>query len=445
MTEWALPVSKQLDLDHVQHLFENDSRWEEDKQFIHGGNWRNFKVKYAETNDMYSRMMYVSDRLQRASLDGFKNANLEKACLELYRGQCNCAYWHGAFGGIYLPHLRNAVFKHLIAADNLIDRAIGLEENQVSAAHSDYNFDGRDEIKLWNDDLVAWITPSEGGQIYELDIREICHNLGASISRRPEAYHEKVKKGANENSDENASIHDRVVFKQEGLDERLQYDSYKRNSLIDHFYDNDISLDQIANGEAMERGDFASGAFGAKVRQNPDRVQVQLVREGNAWGIPLTIKKGVTFNASSNVVEIAYLIEDLPQDQELHFASEFNLAGIPANADDRYFHRAGERLGQVQTKLELTGVSELGLTDEWLGVDLVFKTNRPSGIWTYPVETVSQSEGGFELVHQAVVVQPHWLVKGDPNGKWTVTIALKVDSTKAIERKKTKSAELAAT
>ena len=34
-----------------------------------------------------------------------------------------CGYWHGAFGGAYLPHLRNAVFQHLIAADNLLDAA----------------------------------------------------------------------------------------------------------------------------------------------------------------------------------------------------------------------------------------------------------------------------------------------------------------------------------
>ena len=442
MTEWALPVAKQMQLNQVQHDFENDSRWELAKQFIHGGNWRNFKVKYPETNDMYARMMYVSSRLHRAAQDGFENKNLDRACEELYRGQCNCGYWHGAFGGTYLPHLRNAVFKNLITADNLIDRALGLEENQINAKHADFNFDGRNEIKLWNDQLIAWIAPWEGGQIYEFDVREICHNLGATIARRPESYHEKIKQGDGANEDASASIHDRVVFKQEGLDQRLQYDFQKRNSLIDHFYDNEITLEQIANGGAMERGDFATGAYGAKVRQNPNRVQVQMTRTGNAWGIPLTIKKGVTFESRSNVVEFAYLIEGLPQDRQFHFASEFNLAGLPSGADDRFFHRAGEKLGQLQTNLDLKGINELGLTDEWLGIKLFFKTNRPTGFWTYPVETVSQSESGFELVHQAVVVQPHWLVQGDQHGKWTVTISLKVDTQLAVERKKAENLEL---
>ena len=53
-----------------------------------------------------------------------------------------------------------------------------------------------------------------------------------------------------------ASIHDRVIFKQPGLDQRLQYDYYLRKSLLDHFFDNDASLAGIASGQACERGDF---------------------------------------------------------------------------------------------------------------------------------------------------------------------------------------------
>ena len=50
---------------------------------------------------------------------------LEAARQELYRGQCNCPYWHGAFGGLYLPHLRNAIYRRLIAAHNALDDAEG--------------------------------------------------------------------------------------------------------------------------------------------------------------------------------------------------------------------------------------------------------------------------------------------------------------------------------
>ena len=85
-----------------------------------GGFWRNFKVKYPEADEMYARMMMVSRRLARAIESGGQGELVEQARTELYRGQCNCGYWHGAFGGVYLPHLRNAVYQLLIAADNLL-------------------------------------------------------------------------------------------------------------------------------------------------------------------------------------------------------------------------------------------------------------------------------------------------------------------------------------
>jgi hypothetical protein len=60
--------------------------------------------------------------------------------------------------------------------------------------------------------------------------------------------------------------------------------------------------------------------------------------------------------------------------------------------------------------------------------------DQPAGIWSYPVETVSQSEGGFELVHQSVVVQPHWTVVPDAQGRWSVTMQLVIDTQQAEAR-----------
>ena len=60
--------------------------------------------------------------------------------------------------------------------------------------------------------------------------------------------------------------------------------------------------------------------------------------------------------------------------------------------------------------------------------------SRPTGFWTFPIETVSQSEGGFELVHQSVVVLPHWHVRGDAEGRWSVTINLSLDTALAESR-----------
>jgi 4-alpha-glucanotransferase len=437
MTEWALPTEKLVEYQRIEREMKDDPRWASLRPFLRGGFWRNFKVKYPEADEMYSRMMMVSRRLQEtldaaAAGEPVQTELIEQARLELYRGQCNCSYWHGAFGGIYLPHLRNAVYEHLIAADNLLDRAVGRPDNWIEAAADDFNFDARQEVRLANEKLMALVAPSRGGQLLELDVRRIRHNLLATLARRPEAYHEKVRAGQHQHDGQVASIHDRVVFKQPNLHERLQYDDHARKSLVDLFYDNDATLATVADGTAPQRGDFVGGLYEARIRRNPDRIQVQLLREGTAAGLPLRITKGLTLDAGSSTLQVAYLLENLPRDRQLHFAVELNFAGLPANAYGRNFCDIdGKQIGQLGTKLDLSGVFGLSLRDEWLGVDVGLKMSRPTGFWTFPIETVSQSEGGFELVHQSVVVMPHWLVDADKEGRWSVTMQMSLDTSRA--------------
>ena len=166
-------------------------------------------------------------------------------------------------------------------------------------------------------------------------------------------------------------------------------------------------------------------------------MQVQLTREGIAEERTIRITKGVTLEAGEDTLEIAYLLEGLTPGETLHFGVEFNFAGMPAGADDRYFRDGdGKVLGQLGTMLDLTDVDALGLTDGWLGLDVDLKIDRPSCLWTFPIETVSQSEAGFELVHQSVVVQPHWFVEADAEGRWSVQIRLSIGTAAADKRRR---------
>ena len=265
MTEWALPVAQQTKYEDVVHDLQDEhpALWKSMEHFVRGGFWRNFRVKYNESNEMYARMLNVSRKL--ADMLGQTDPEVwSEAQDHLYRGQCNCPYWHGAFGGVYLPHLRNAIYRHLIEADNLLSTARHGNSAWVEATVEDYDFDGSQEIRLASDQFVAWLAPAHGGRMYELDVRSISHNLLATMQRVPEAYHRKVLAGPSTDGEEVASIHDRVVFKQEGLDQRLQYDRYPRKSLMDHFYDEDATLDSVINCEAMERGDFVDMPYETK-------------------------------------------------------------------------------------------------------------------------------------------------------------------------------------
>lgn len=437
MTEWALPVDRQLELESVRHEMEHDPRWHRIQPFLRGGFWRNFRVKYREADEMYARMMNVSRRLQSALQTDSADPDLREAQLHLYRGQCNCPYWHGAFGGIYLPHLRNAIYHHLIAADTILEKWSRQSEVWVDARAEDYNFDGKPEIRAANDQLAAFLAPHEGGMMYELDVREIRLNLGAGIMRRPEAYHRKVLQGEHRGDAGCASIHERVVFKQANLDRYVRYDRYPRKSLVDLFFNPDTTPEAVESGEAVLVSDFHTAPYEAVIHANPDRVRVMMSRQGTAAGQSIRLTKAVLLSEGSSVLEIAYRLENLPRHFACQFAVEFNFAGLPGGADDRYFvDPFGKRLGHLGTRVHLTETAGLGLIDAWQGIDLRLLVSIPGGIRAFPVETVSQSEGGFELVHQSVAVQPYWLVRPDENGQWAVTMRLVADTTAARERRR---------
>jgi hypothetical protein len=431
MTEWALPAERLVEYEQIAEGMKDDPRWPTLRCFVRGGFWRNFRVKYPEADEMYARMMMVSNRLQEAVDGGAAGPLIDRARTELYRGQCNCGYWHGAFGGIYLPHLRNAVYRNLIAADNLLEEAAQRPDAWVEAVAEDFDFDGRKEVRLAGDKLLALIAPHRGGQLVELDVRSIRHNLLATFTRRPEAYHRKVLSGAAEGNQRCASIHDRVVFKQQDLDQRLQYDDHPRKGLVDLFYAEDATLESVASGQAAADADFVRGSYDARLRRNPGRIQLQMTRQGKALGVPLRITKGLTMQEGSSTLQIAYLLEGLPQDRTLHFAVELNFAGMPADAEDRYFYDTkGKRLGPLGTQLELTDAEGLGLADEFLGLDLNLTASQATDFWAFPVETVSQSEAGFELIHQSVAVLPHWHIKPDRHGRWSITLQLAIATTR---------------
>ncbi len=453
MMEWVLPPESQLACIEARKACGSDPRLAGVARFLRGGSWRNFRMRYPEANEMYARMMSVSRRLERLSatepattsaptsapksaMGGPAALALAQATQALYRGQCNCAYWHGAFGGIYLPHLRNAIYRELIVADTAADRAENRRAPWVEAATDDYDFDGRTEVRLTSDGLDAWIAPARGGMLYELDLRDQEHNLLATLDRRPEAYHAQVLAGpGNARSVVDASQVAR--FKQEGLERLVRYDSTRRKSLVDHFWDCDIAAASLVEGTAIERGDFAAGGYEASVRRNPGRIQVLLSRAGNAWGIPFMLSKAVTLEAGSRTLEIAYKLEGLPRDFRQHLAVEFNFAGMPDRAEGRYFYDESRRsLGELGGRLDLADVRAIGLVDDWLGIDARLAFSEPSnglaaGVWTFPIQSVSQSEGGFELVHQSVVVMPHWIVTPDADGVWKVSMRLSIANLKA--------------
>lgn len=443
MTEWVLPPALHQEYDRAREELERSPMAEKFRPFFHaGGYWRNFKARYPESDEMYARMLGISHRLEAIAASGKADPDyLEIARRELYRGQCNCPYWHGAFGGLYLPHLRNAIYRCLISAHNALDDAEGKTGPRVALEIGDHNLDARQEARLENESLIALVRPAQGGHLYELDVRSQSINILATLDRRPEAYHQAIlraielKHGNHPPGEAPASIHDRVVLKQDGLDRLLIYDRYPRKALVDHFYPLDATLDDLIAGRDVERGDFVLGTYLSKVQREAKRVVLAMERPGVADGKPIRIKKTIELAAGAPELLVRYELSDLPREGCPHFAVELNLAAMAGHAEDRYYSDPqGTKLGMLDARLDLPHTDGVSLTDEWLDLAAVLSWSTPGGLWCYPIETVSQSEGGFEGVYQSSAVVPHWHVTADESGRWSVRIRLSLESCRSVQK-----------
>jgi alpha-amylase len=159
-------------------------------------------------------------------------------------------------------------------------------------------------------------------------------------------------------------------------------------------------------------------------------------RLGKVGDTAIRVSKSIAIARESSSLDVEYVLENIPNGFRTFFAVEFGFAGLAGNAPDRYFYTSVERnLGTLDSRLDLSPVDHIGLVDGWLGVDASLNVSRPAAIWTFPIQAVSQSEGGFELVHQSSTVIPRWIVDPDENGRWQVGITISIDTARAESKK----------
>jgi hypothetical protein len=149
MGEWTLAPQKRLIYEEIRD--ENPSAP------LSGGIWHNFLTKYPEANLHHKRMLNLSRKINYTARANSKC--LEEPVNELLKSQANDAYWHGVFGGIYLPHLRRGIHKALISSYRLYKEAI---KEPVEKEYFDFDSDGEKEISLSNEFWWIVYKPSAG-------------------------------------------------------------------------------------------------------------------------------------------------------------------------------------------------------------------------------------------------------------------------------------------
>lgn len=431
MMAWALPTPMQRELKDLRALFEPDSTYQ---LYIRGGFWRNFLAKYPEANTMQKRMLRESNRLAALRARHPGDARLDEAERLLHESQCNCAYWHGVFGGLYLNHLRTAVFEKAIAAGAVLDAVEHAGAEWTRAVLEDVDADGHEEAILENAAMALYFKPADGASLYEWDFKPRPFNLLNTLARREEAYHDTLRSGqasAAGADQEQKSIHDLVWVKEEGLDAYLVYDAHRRSSLRDRFLDLEPGVDALWAGTARDYGNFAAERYVAECGGN----QIVFTRHGLVQGpepAPVLLRKTARIEPGANACEIRYDIENMGHTAlACRFGVEFAVNLLSGAGPDRYFASRDRDLAFLPLGARglLEGLEHIALHDRWLGLVCEIAWRGPAEVYHYPIETVSQSEAGQERVYQGSVVMPSWALDLPPGAAFGLTLTLAAGQT----------------
>jgi len=429
MSEWSLPAPLAHQIVQLKHQLEESGR-QDILRFIRGGYWRFFQVKYDEVNTMHKKMLWVSDKVHAMPAGAHK----EEALAELWQGQCNCPYWHGVFGGIYLFHIRAANFAHLIRAERLADEALHAERGWIEWRATDFDKDGQEELLITSHAQALYIDPSSGGTLFEWDWRPKAYNLLNTMTRRPEGYHQELREAVAEGRavlasqvGELESIHTTLVrVKEQGLEDKLLYDWYRRGSLIDHFFTTSTTLEAFYRCQYAELGDFVDQPYPYTVEERSEGLEVELVRGGHLWQgqklVPLRIEKRLALEADSPDLVVTYrLINIGGQPIAACFGVETNWGILGGDGEGAYYE-AGYQLFPLASTGELGGVARLKLVSRSLGIGIQMAFSHDAALWRFPIETVSNSDAGFERAYQGSCLLARWPVTLDPGGEWSVEL-----------------------
>ncbi|MDM7924670.1 MAG: DUF1926 domain-containing protein [bacterium] len=439
MMHWALRTPGYRAYEDFENKVKEAGLYDRYHIFVRGGFWRNFLAKYPESNAMHKKMLAVSRKVW--SLKKKLGPKKFKETLDhLWAGQCNCPYWHGVFGGLYLPHLRHANFRELIRAEALADSAAHSAKNWMDASETDFDGDGLVETVVSNP-RVSLVLHARGGRVTEFDDRRSGVNLLNVMNRREEGYHHTLRemhfRQAARHEGEVASIHDLVKAKEEGLERLLVEDRIPHAGFTDFFLRPETDLEAFSRGAAEDAGDFADRIRSMKRKKRPDGAEILFTTDGTVrladGPASVRIAKRFVIPAKGSGLTAAYTLEtDREWPGPMRFGVElafaFNSPNDPECACD--VDGAAPEPPFVNGRGESENVSVLRMWDRRQGFMTASTVDRPAGLWRFPLETVSMSEGGFERVYQGTVCLWSWMVRLKPGEPFRVEVGWMVGAFK---------------
>ncbi len=376
MMEWILPLDQLKKLRELKKTLSPQFR-----RLLRGGFFREFFLKYPESNHLHKRMLYLSKIVSQKKIDD------PEILKNFYRSQCNDAYWHGIFGGLYLPHLRQAVYFHLLEAEKKIDLGSGWER-------VDYDFDGKEELFYHDKSFNLIIKPSFGGSLIELDLKYLSRNLSNVLSRWPEAYHHYSTE-----TGEGKSIHELIRKLPENFEIYFHYDHYPRYSLLDHFFSSEVTFEKWSQREVKEAGDFINSVYEYFIKESNLYLQKKGIVHLEEKDYRVNINKIITPQSDQVIIEQTIINED-EENLTCYFGHEWNLFVL---SEEWELNQATISLFKGKIKLEFQPYPQL---------------------WIMPLETLSQSEEAFEIIYQGISWLALWPLQLRPGEKFKFFVRL---------------------
>ena len=403
MSEWAVDASAARRFQQARNALKDDLA-----SLVVTPPWRTFLAKYPEANALHKRMLIVSEELARRSiLDS--SLEVRQAQQNLWRAQSNDVYWHGVFGGLYLPHLRADAYGSLLKAERI------LAERRVAAGEQrDYDVDGNDEY-LFRGNAGALFVHIEGGAIIEWDIYASATNLVDTLARRPEAEHETLRRAekagkvlvgkAGEKTSK--SIHEAVRAKERGLTKLLEYDVGRRALFQDSV--------RVGRNEPV-----VLHAVPYALTPQREARTVSLILEAPARALAdvpgLGIRKDLRIADEGLSAGVRYrLRNDGDDDLTLMFTSAMNLALLSDSGVNDTI-TLGARKTTPGKALEHKSVTEIVVHSETRHFDITFQVEPAAEVAVEPIYAVANSEQGFERIYEQTEIACSWPVTIEPGG-----------------------------
>lgn len=387
MMEWAERPERQTALRHARQDLKARNSWDEISPFVRGVSWRNFLVRYPESNRMHKMASRLSRTIrdQMAANPGARRRTaLVEARDHVWQAQCNCGYWHGVFGGLYLPHLRRAIHGHLARAESI------LRDGATEVAREDWDLDGAEEVVLAAGGQFLSIHPAQGGSIPVWYLDRAALNLSDSITRQEESYHARIR--GEEGRGDGTKLADQFDGRDPELAAALVYDSVPRASGLVWWFPEGTDCSEWLRARPADRWLGGSWEVLSVRRGQVPSCELRLERDG------LVFRRGIKISPDGEVEAILLVENPGTEERRGVVGLEWMVNLLAGDAPDRWL----ETPDGIRHRLGGCGESRspVAVADEWLGLALRVDADAGSAFAWEGVHTVNQSVGGYEKVYQ---------------------------------------------